>query len=109
MAEDINRIITDFVNYDIENDYYQEDDKDELVRDFKKILYHDDPTVRQWLKAVFNSSQMLADEYDLIAKEGEAEEVPVEEPEGEVVEPEIEEPEERLRNLREHWKNLKVP
>jgi hypothetical protein len=99
MAEDINRIITDFVTFDIENDYYQKEEKDDLVRDFKKIVYHDDPTVRQWLKAVFDQAEKLADEYDLIAKEGEAEEEPVE---TEIeVEDTVEEPEEEVEDTVE--------
>lgn len=91
--QEINDIIRDFVNFDIEKNYYQKEDKEELVRQFKKIVYEDEISVRKFLKAMFEASKKLASEYSLIASDSEVEEVPVEieEPvEGEI---EVEEPE----------------
>jgi hypothetical protein len=85
---EIKRAITDFTNFDVENDYYQVEDKEELVRLFKKILFEDDTTVRQFLKAFFQSTKELADEYSLLEGDEEAQEEPVEEPSEETEEPE---------------------
>jgi hypothetical protein len=90
---EINDTIKDFVNFDIEKNYYQKEDKEELVRQFKQIVYEDETSVRQFLKSMFQSAKKLAAEYSLIVSDGETEEIPVEieEPiEGEI---DIEEPE----------------
>ena len=71
-SKEIKDIIRDFVNFDVEKNYYQKEDKEELVRDFKKILYEDDVTVRKFLKSFFILTKKLANEYSLVAKEGEA-------------------------------------
>ena len=93
--KEIKQVIKNFVNFDIENDYYQKEDKEELVRLFKKILYEDDVTIRKFLQAFFNQTKKLAGEYSLLAKEQDVEEVPseIEEPIEEVPE-EVEEPKE---------------
>ena len=93
---EINDIIRDFVNFDIEKNYYQKEDKEELVRQFKQIVYEDEISVRKFLKAMFESAKKLASEYSLVASDSETEEIPVEieEPvEGEI---EVEEPEDSL-------------
>jgi hypothetical protein len=74
MAKDIKKVIKDFVTFDIENNYYQNEDKDEMVRNFKKIVYEDDQTIRQFLQEFFTNTKELAQQYDLVDKEGEAEE-----------------------------------
>jgi hypothetical protein len=92
-TKDINEIIKDFVNFDIEKNYYQKEDKEELVRQFKKIVYEDETNIRQFLKTFFESAKKIASEYSLVASDNETEEIPVEiqEPaEGEI---ETEEPE----------------
>lgn len=76
--QEIKDIIRDFTGFNVENDYYQKEKKEELVRQFKKIIYEDDNTVRQFLKAFFESSKKIAGEYSLIANEGEVEEIPTE-------------------------------
>jgi len=86
--QSIKDVIRDFVNFDVENDYYQDENKEELVRQFKQIMYEDDVTVRQFLKSFFQSTKDLAKEYSLVAGEGEVTEIPVEEPEDSVEEPE---------------------
>jgi len=91
--QEINDIISKFVNFDIEKNYYQKEDKEELVRQFKQIVYEDETTVRKFLKAMFESAKKLASEYSLVASDVEVEEVPneIEEPiQGEI---EVEEPE----------------
>jgi hypothetical protein len=95
--QEIKDVIRDFISFDIENNYYQKEDKEELVRNFKKIVYEDDTTVRQFLKAFFESTKKLANEYSLVAGEGEVEEEPVEneEPEEDVGE---EQPEEEVQD-----------
>ena len=69
---DIKDVIRDFVNFDVENNYYQEDQKDELVRMFKEILFEDETTVRQFLKSFMENAKSLASQYSLVAGEGEA-------------------------------------
>jgi len=101
---DIKEVIRDFVNFDIENNYYQKEDKEELVRQFKQILYEDDVTVRQFLKSFFESTKNLAEQYSLIAGEGEVVEEPIEEPEEpeeleDAEEPEDEEPEDATEEI----------
>jgi len=95
-SNEIKAAIRDFVNFDVENNYYQDEDKEENVRLFKKILYEDDVTVRQFLKAFYESSKDLAKEYSLIAKEGEAEEELEDEPEEIISIEEPEDPEEEI-------------
>jgi len=90
---EINDIVKKFVNFDIEKNYYQKEDKEELIRQFKKIIYEDETNVRQFLKAFFEAGKKLASEYSLMAPDSDIEEIPVEilEPvEGEI---ETEEPE----------------
>ena len=101
MAKDIKKVIKDFVTFDIENNYYQNEDKDEMVRNFKKIVYEDDQTIRQFLQEFFTNTKELAQQYDLIDKEGEAEET---KPEDETTEDETEtteEPEETPEEVPE--------
>jgi len=78
---EIKEIIKDFVNFDIEKNYYQKEDKEELVRRFKKIVYEDETTIRKFLKALFEASKKLASEYSLITADKEIEEIPAELPE----------------------------
>lgn len=99
MPKDIKETIRDFVKFDIENDYYKEDEKKDLVKMFEEILFEDDTTVRQFLKSVFSSVKDLANDFSLVADEGEAIEEPsLEEPEDAIEEPEdsIEEPEDAM-------------
>lgn len=91
--KEINDIIRYFVNFDIEKNYYQKEDKEELVRQFKKIVYEDETNVRQFLKAFFESAKKLASEYSLVTSDSETEEIPVEIPEPVEGEIEVEEPE----------------
>lgn len=87
MAE-IKETIRDFLDFDIENEYYDNAKKEELVKMFKEILFEDDTTVRQFLKALFETTGTIAQQYSLVAPEGEVtEEIPTEEP--------IDEPEEQ--------------
>jgi hypothetical protein len=53
--EEIKEVIKNFVDFDIENNYYQKEQKEEMLRNFKKIVYEDDVTIRQFLKAFFKS------------------------------------------------------
>jgi len=78
---DIKKTITDLFSFDIENDYYQEDEKQALVDAFKEMLFDDNETVRKFLQAFMTSSLELAKEYELVtdgeedveAEEGEEE------------------------------------
>ena len=49
-SEEIKKVIRDFVKFNIENDYYQKEDKEDLVVSFKKILFEDDVVVRKFIK-----------------------------------------------------------
>jgi hypothetical protein len=88
--ETIKDQIKKFVNFDVENDYYKEEDKDEIAKIFKEILYEDDVTVRKFLKSFFQSTKELANQYSLIGSDEEVTEVPSEneEPEDAGEEPE---------------------
>lgn len=100
-SEEIKNIIRDFVKFDIENNYYDEEQKKELVEQFEKILFEDDVTVRKFLKSLFMSTKDLADQYSLIGREEEA----VEEPEE--MEDSIEEPEDSVEDISfEESKNV---
>jgi len=92
-SKEIKETIRDFVNFDIENDYYKDDEKVELAKKFKDILFYDDATVRQFLKSLLSNFREVARDYYLVAKEGGVIEEP-DEPEDAVEEPEdsIEEP-----------------
>lgn len=83
-SEEIKETIRDFVNFDIENDYYKDDEKVELAKKFKDILFHDDTTVRQFLKSILSNFRDVAMDYSLVAKNGDV----IEEPEDSIEEPE---------------------
>lgn len=93
----IKQSIRDFVNFNVADNYYDDDRKEELVEQFKEILFEDNVVVRKFLKEFFDSTKQLADHYGLIAKIGDVEDE--EEPEDdmedeEMVDEPIEEPEE---------------
>lgn len=94
---DIKKVITDFVSFDVANDYYDEEKKEELTEMLKEILFEDDIIVRKFLEKFFNSAEESAKSFGLIANIGDAdtEEVPEEEPVEEPIEDEepTEEPE----------------
>ncbi|MFW6282042.1 MAG: hypothetical protein ACOC1O_04540 [bacterium] len=96
-SEEIKNIIRDFVKFDIENNYYDEEQKKELVEQFEKILFEDDVTVRKFLKSLFMSTKDLADQYSLIGREEEAVEEPTDEPEE--MEDSVEEPEDSVEDI----------
>jgi len=68
----IKKIIRDFVSFDIQNNYYQKEMKEDLVRMFKKILFEDDTTIRKFLQEFFKNTKELADEFSLISSDEEA-------------------------------------
>lgn len=87
---DIKDKIKDFVNFDIEHNYYQEEEKEKLVKNFKEIIHEDDESVRKFLKAFFKSAQNLAKEYSLVINDEEVEEKPNEIDDNETTEKNIE-------------------
>ena len=101
-SNDIKKKVSELVSFDIAENYYDEDMKNELVDAFKEILFMDDETVRQFLEKFFVSAKEAAAEFDLISsgeedfedEKGEEEtEEPGEESEGEPEEePSEEEP-----------------
>lgn len=60
--------ITDF---NVANDYYQKEEKEEIARDFKKLIFVDDPTVRKFLEKWINKTKEVAFEYDLMGSKTE--------------------------------------
>ena len=55
--------ITDF---NVSNNYYQKEIKDEVARDVKKLLFIDDPTIRQFLVKWLLVTKDVAREFDLM-------------------------------------------
>jgi len=74
-SDEIKEVIRDFVKFDVEQDFYKQDKKDELVKLFKKILNEDDTRIRDFLKKFFESTKILARDFSIIAEEGEAKEI----------------------------------
>ncbi|MEM4261314.1 MAG: hypothetical protein QXG00_08775 [Candidatus Woesearchaeota archaeon] len=66
-------IIKKIVDFNITNDYYVKDKKDELAREFKKLLYVDDQTVRRFLEKWFSITKTVASEFDLLGTSTEVE------------------------------------
>jgi hypothetical protein len=83
---DIKRKITDFVSFDISNDYYDETKKEEIIGLLKEILFEDDVTVRKFLEKLFSSASSAAKSYGLFTNQGD-----VEDPEEEISDEETEE------------------
>jgi hypothetical protein len=67
--KEIKDTIRDFVNFDINGNYYNKDAKEDIVRYFKKIIFEDEATVRKFLESFFDQTKKLADEFGLIAKD----------------------------------------
>ena len=69
----IDQTITDFVSYDVVNDYYDEEQKNELVKMFEEIINEDEVTVRKFLERFFDSSKDIAKEFGFFEKSGDTE------------------------------------
>lgn len=92
---DIKKTINDLISFDIENDYYDKENKSKLVDMFKDILFEDDVVIRKFLKKLFSSIGILAKEFDLVGDEDDETSEPEEEP------TEIETPEEEPESEEE--------
>ena len=66
MAKDIREIIRDFVSFNIEENYYQDDNKAKLPSHLNEILFEDDEVVRSFLQKFFEQTRLLAKEYGLL-------------------------------------------
>ena len=60
--------ITDF---NINNEYYVKEKKEEMARDIKNLLFIDDPTVRRFLEKLLTKIKEVAFEFDLMGTEQE--------------------------------------
>ena len=91
---DIKEIIKNFISFDVENDFYKNELKNQVVQDFKKILFEDETRVRKFLVKFFEQASELAEEFDLVSdgkEEFKGEEEPEVKEESEEVESEEEE------------------
>jgi len=62
-------ILKKITDFNITNNYYQKDLKDEVARDFRKLLFVDNPTVRKFLEKLLISIKLVAQEFDLMGTE----------------------------------------
>jgi reverse gyrase len=60
-------------DFDITGNYYDEEGKNELSKQFKKLLFVDDPTVRKFLTKFFSEIKNIAKEFDLLGSDTEVE------------------------------------
>ena len=73
-------------DFNVAQNYYQTDLKNELARDFKSLLFIDEPTVRKMLEKLFSLTiKATAQEFDLLGSESEVEKADAEEPEEEKI------------------------
>ncbi|MFW6219912.1 MAG: hypothetical protein ACOC33_03650 [bacterium] len=82
--DDIKQRIREFVSFDIETDYYDDEGKEQLSLIFRDILFEDNIVIRNLLERVFSDFESHARELDLI---GVSKDVEVEPDETEEVEP----------------------
>lgn len=68
---DIKQKVTDFLNFDLEGKYDDDDAKEQLVDMFKDIVSENNETLLQFLKQFFETAKELAKEFDLLADEEE--------------------------------------
>jgi len=62
----IKEVITDLISYDVQKDYYKNDEKNKVVDNFKKILFEDDVRVRKFLEKWFKETAKMAKEFNLV-------------------------------------------
>jgi len=70
-ALEIKKAIKQLVEFDIEGSYYRAEAKTEVVKCFRKVLFHDDIAVKAFLKELFQRMKELATEKDLLPSERE--------------------------------------
>lgn len=66
--ENIKERIKQFVSFNIETDYYDDEGKEQLALIFRDILFEDDAVVRNLLERVFSDFQSHAQELELIGR-----------------------------------------
>jgi outer membrane biosynthesis protein TonB len=65
--EEARVILKKITSFNVINNYYQQDEKEEIAREFKKLLFIDEPTVRKFLDQLLSSNMReLAREFDLV-------------------------------------------
>lgn len=70
LRSDARILIKRISDFNIANNYYQKDLKDEIARDFKKLLEIDDPTTRKFLERWLNIvTKEVARDFDLLGTE----------------------------------------
>lgn len=67
-AAEILKKITDF---DVKNNYYKDEQKDEIIDLFKELFFIDEPSVRKFLEDFINQTKSLADKHGLLSDEEE--------------------------------------
>jgi outer membrane biosynthesis protein TonB len=78
-------IIKKLVEFNVANNYYQQEEKNEIAREFKKLLFVDDPVVRKFLEKLLVSIKSVAQEFDLLGSEVEVDQAEEEKPKEEEV------------------------
>jgi len=82
--DDVKEYIKDIVSFDVDEDYYKDEEKlEKVVENYKEIYFFDDPTLRKFLKKLLEATEELAGEYNLLPEEQEEEEGEEEEKEEE--------------------------
>ena len=69
--DDARVILKKITEFDVTNNYYVNEEKDQIAREFKKLLYVDDTSVRKFLEQMIYKIKELAVEFDLLATESE--------------------------------------
>lgn len=95
MNKDVKRAISAVVDFNVDNDYYDEDKKKEVLANVKIIFNTDDDIIKKYIKNFLSDMKKLADKNDLLNtvsddQETPSEETPTEEPSEE--EPAAEQP-----------------
>ena len=67
--EEARIIIKKITDFNITGNYYQKDLKEEIAREFKKLLFIDDTTVRHFLEKWISNTKEIAREFDLLGTE----------------------------------------
>jgi len=94
-------LLKKITEFNVANNYYQKEEKEEIARDLKKLLFVDDPTVRKFLEKWLSSTKEIAFEYDLMGTKPEVEEHEEETEEEETEEKEEDEEEEQKEEKEE--------
>lgn len=64
--EEARVLIKKITEFNVSNNYYQKEQKEQIARDFRKLLFVDDITVRHFLEKWIDVTKQVARDYDLL-------------------------------------------